>query len=202
LSKRILVWEGLEGWRAEIAQVELTPGGIRASGTQLGVDPLPYRLDYRLEAPEEFVTRRLQVECAGEGWWRGLTLAHDGSGSWTCEAEAEGDVDLPAPGADAGALSGALDCDLGFSPLTNLMPIRRHRLHEDEGERDFLMAWVSVPDLAVHSSAQRYRHLRRGEDGATVRFVDKGLFEGFVADLELDSDGFVSVYPELARRVS
>jgi uncharacterized protein len=161
-----------------------------------------YRLDYRLEAPDGFITRRLELECAGEGWWRGLTLAHDGGGSWSCEAEAEGDVDLLAPGGHAESLSGALDCDLGFSPLTNTMPIRRHGLHEGNGAHDFLMAWVSVPDLAVHAYAQRYEHLRRDDEGAVVRFLDRGLFDGFVADLELDADGFVAIYPELARRVS
>lgn len=46
-----------------------------------------------------------------------------------------------------GAVRGALDCDLGRSPLTNLMPARRHHLHEHPGAAQFLMAWVSVPDL-------------------------------------------------------
>jgi hypothetical protein len=43
--------------------------------------------------------------------------------------------------------------------------------------------------------------VRRQEDGALVRFVDLGLFEGFTAELELDTDGFARVYPGLARRV-
>jgi uncharacterized protein len=175
---------------------------MRATGTQGGVDPTAYRLDYKLEAPDGFVTRLLEVECAGEGWWRCLTLAHDGQGGWSCEAEAEGDPGLPVPGGDPETLAGALDCDLGFSPLTNTMPIRRHSLHERDGSHDFLMAWVSVPDLAVHADAQRYEARRQGLDGAVVRFLDKGLLEGFVADLEVDRDGFVSLYPELARRVS
>jgi uncharacterized protein len=192
----------LDDWRAEVAAVELAPEGIRASGTQLGVDPITYRLDYRLEAPQDFITRRLEVECTGEGWWRCLTLSHGGDGGWTCDAEAEGEVDLPRPGGDADGLAGALDCDLGFSPLTNTMPIRRHGLLEREGGEDFVMAWVSVPDLAVHAYRQRYEHLRRDDDGAVVRFHDKGLSEGFTADLELDADGFVWVYPELARRVN
>ena len=192
----------MDSWRAEIAAVELTPGGIRASGSQLGVDPLTYRLDYRLEAPRDFITGRLEVECTGEGWWRALTLARNGGGAWSCEAEAEGEVDLPDPGGAGEGLTDALDCDLGFSPLTNTMPIRRHGLHQRVGARDFLMAWVSVPDLAVHPYEQRYEHVHSGADGAVVRFLDKGLSGGFVADLELDADGFVSQYPELARRVS
>lgn len=202
MTQRLLLWSGLDAWRAEVARVELLPGGLRAGGTQLGIEPLAYRLEYRLEAPDDFVTRRLELECAGEGWWRCVTLEHDGAGAWSCDAEDEGEVDLASAGGEAFALGDALDCDLGFSPLTNTMPIRRHRLHEREGAADFLMAWVSVPDLGLHPYRQRYESRRNDRDGSLVRFVDKGLSEGFVADLELDADGFVGVYPGLARRVS
>ena len=195
--RRLVVWEGIGEWRAEAAEVELDEAGICATGTQLGVDPLPYRLDYTLEAREEFVTSRLQVEAIGEGWSRRLHLMHDGAGRWTCDADGDGDVDLPPPGGDPAALEGALDCDLGFSPLTNLMPVRRHGLLEQEGARDFLMAWVAVPALRVIPYAQRYEHVRPG----VVRFVDRGLSAGFEAELEYDEDGLVRVYPELARRV-
>jgi hypothetical protein len=198
--ERFVLWRGLDGWRTEAAHVELAGDRVRASGTQLGVEPLPYRLDYELETFERFVTASLLVRASGEGWARSLELRHDGEGAWSCELKAEGEVELPPAGGEMDALAGALDCDLAFSPLTNLMPVRRHALHE-RGERDFLMAWVSVPDLAVSPSPQRYEHVRTGPNGSTVRFVDRGLFAGFVSELELDADGLVVVYPELARRV-
>jgi uncharacterized protein len=198
--ERFVLWRGLDSWRTEAAHVELAGARVRASGTQLGVEPLPYRLDYELETFERFVTASLLVRASGEGWARSLELRHDGEGAWSCELKAEGEVELPPAGGEMDALAGALDCDLAFSPLTNLMPVRRHALHE-RGERDFLMAWVSVPDLAVSPSPQRYEHVRTGPNGSTVRFVDRGLFAGFVSELELDADGLVVVYPELARRV-
>jgi hypothetical protein len=34
-----------------------------------------------------------------------------------------------------------------------------------------------------------------------VRYVDRGLFDGFTAELELDRDGLVVHYPGLAERV-
>jgi hypothetical protein len=195
--RRLVVWEGIDDWRAEVAEVELTDDGVCATGTQLGVDPMPYRLDYTLEAREQFITTRLQVEVTGEGWSRRLHLMHDGAGRWTCDAGADGKVDLPPPGGDARALAGALDCDLGLSPLTNLMPVRRHRLNELAGACDLVMAWVFVPALEVVPYGQRYEHVRRD----VVRFVDRGLSPGFEAELELDADGLVRLYPELARRV-
>ena len=96
-------------------------------------------------------------------------------------------------------MRGAIDCDLGLCPLTNTMPVRRHGL-DQAGERDFLMAWVSVPDLGLHPSEQRYEHVRRHDHGAIVRYV--GRHRDFVGELEFDADGLVHHYPELARRIA
>jgi uncharacterized protein len=202
-APRLLIWRGLDEWRTEAAEIHLTEDGVGARGTQIGLDPLPYRLNYRLEAPERFVTRSLEVEVSGDGWRRELDLTHEGNGSWQCHAaeSGEAEVDLPAPGGDTAGLEDSLDCDLGLSPLTNFMPIRRHDLHRGPGEAEFVMAWVSVPDLALHSSAQRYEHVRMGAEGPVVRFTDEGMFKGFTSELELDQDGLVRVYPELAARV-
>jgi uncharacterized protein len=197
-----VIWRGVEGCRLEAAHVELRPDGLSATGTQIATDPVDYRLDYRLDASDGFVTRSLVVDAFGAGWSRRLDLRHDGHGAWTCEAYAEGAVDLPAPGGDGASLLGSLDCDLGLSPLTNAMPIRRSGLDRREGAQDFQMAWVSVPELAVQPSGQRYEHVRRSAAGSVVRYVDRGLFEGFQAELELDADGLVVRYPELAERVS
>ena len=200
--ERLLIWQGLEEWRAEAARVELDDGGVRATGTQIGADPLPYRLDYELDAAEGFVTRSLRVDAVGERWTRSLSLERDPGGEWTAEVGGDGAPELPAPGGDTAGLGEALDCDLGQSPLTNLMPVRRHALHHNPDQRDFVMAWVSVPDLSVRASHQRYEHLRRDGDGAVVRYssVEDGHVT-FTADLELDADGLVRVYPQLGRRV-
>jgi uncharacterized protein len=197
---RLVVWRGLDTWRAEVASIELLPRGARATGTQIGVEPVPYRLDYRLEAAgRDFVTESLEVQVTGEAWGRRLRLSHDGEGGWRCEAASEGFVDLPPAGGDVEVVEGALDCDLGLSPMTNLMPVRRHNLHREPGEVDFLMAWVSVPALSVHPSKQRYEHVRKDDRGSVVRYV--GEHRDYVGELELDQDGLVVVYPELACRV-
>jgi uncharacterized protein len=173
-----LAWDGDPEWRQEVCELQLRDDGLAATGAQVGAEPTPYRAVYELEARRGWVTRRLRVEVAGVG---SLDLRHDGKGTW-------------AGVENAAELEGVLDCDLAFSPLTNLMPVRRHRLHEQPGAVDFWMAWVSLPDLRVHRSEQRYEHLAPGR----VRFSS----DGFVADLELDSDGLVLVYPGLARRAS
>src|SRR4051812_16554170 len=182
-----VTWRGLDDWRAESALIELSADGLTATGTQLGSDPEPYRLDYRLDASDGHITRSIELVAVGQGWRRELALRHDGHGGWTVDGNG-----------NAAELEGALDCDLGYSPLTNSMPIRRSGLDRRSGAQDFVMAWIAVPELRVIASAQRYEHVRP----RVVRYVDRGTFDGFSAELDLDADGLVMRYPELAERVS
>jgi hypothetical protein len=145
-----------------------------------------YVLSWRLETACDWVTRELAVRVDGHGWSRELRLERNPAGRWS------------APG-----LEGSLDCDLGLCPATNTMPIRRHGLHRAQppGQVDveLVMAWVSVPDLTVSASRQRYRSGGPGSGrNALVRFDS----EGFTATIEVDPDGFVVDYPAIGRRLA
>jgi uncharacterized protein len=198
---RFVIWRGTDAWRSEAVAVELTDSGVRAKGTQLGLDPVPYRVDYELDAMDDWITRRLRLRAEGEGWKRELDLEHAGSGRWDIRGGHEGaDVGLGEPTGDPSVLTDALDCDLAFSPLTNLMPVRR-RLPPGAEAFDLICAWVLVPELSVIAYPQRYEPVAELGDGERlVRFVDRGPGEGFVADLRLDGDGLVLSYPDLAVR--
>jgi hypothetical protein len=191
-----LVWRGLDAWRAEYANAALVTDRLLARGVQMGVEPLPYRLQYALDTTPGFATARLSVDADGvdangRRWSRRLDLRRDDDGRWELSADGRGAVDLPPPGGDPEAFAEALDCDLGFSPLTNTMPI----LRLDAEPREHVMAWVSVPDLGVHRSEQRYEPI----DERRVRYV--GRHRDFVGELELDEFGFVLRYEGLAERV-
>ena len=171
----LVLWRGLEEWLAEAAEVVLHDDRLEACGTQLGAEPYPYRVDYELRTGPRWVTERLRLRSGG----RSLDLRRSSDGDWTADGEARPDLEE------------ALDCDLQNSPLTNTMPILRR---PDEAA-DYTMAWVSLPDLGVHVSRQRYEPLGRGR----VRYVS--LDSDFTAELEYDEDGLVTMYPRLAQRV-
>src|SRR5690606_37184423 len=134
----MLTWQSPPGlpWQVDTALVDPEPGALQATGKQIGLEPLPYTLAWALETSEPWVTRRLTVWVQGEDWSRSLHLTHDGAGSWRYDVKLAGTVDLPDPGGDTTALTDALDCDLGRCPLTNTMPVLRHRLHTGPGTRD------------------------------------------------------------------
>lgn len=83
--------------------------------------------------------------------------------------------------------------DLGLSPLFNSLPIWRDRVLENGEARDYVMRFVSVPELGVTESEQRYEPL--GSRRLRYRSGD------FAAELEFDDDGIVLFYEGLAERV-
>jgi hypothetical protein len=83
--------------------------------------------------------------------------------------------------------------DLGLSPLFNSLPVWRDGLLEDGQSRDYVMRFVSVPDLEVLESRQRYEPL----GGRRLRFSSGD----FTAVLDFDDEGLVVRYEHLAERV-
>lgn len=229
MRQRAIAWDKEDPAGVEFAEVTLGAGAMFASGVAVGGDPRAYRLDYILETGPKFVTTRLQVSARGQGWRRTLDLRRDAMGAWTAATTAEGHppegLAPPGPTADEdpgtgptagtratagtaggptagriGWLDGALDCDLGLSPLTNSMPALRHGLMDGDGTAELLMAWVSVPDLSVHASPQRYTAVRDLRDGGRlIRF--ESLDSTFTAELAYDADGLVVDYPGIGRRL-
>jgi uncharacterized protein len=92
------------------------------------------------------------------------------------------------------ALDGLDFFDLGYSPLLNSLPVLRDGLLTGAPAQEYVMRWVSVPQLEVHASPQRYEPI----GNRTIRFSS----ESFVAKIEFDEDGLVSHYEDLAERVA
>jgi hypothetical protein len=97
---------------------------------------------------------------------------------------------LPPAVGDTAPVGGALDPDLGLSPLFNSMPVLRHGPHGGGSADDFLMVWISVPDLSIHASPQRYTFAERlAYSNKLVRFESVGEDDDFVAQCRLRSQG-------------
>jgi len=201
--RRAVAWVKDDPFGVEFAELAIRGDSLTAKGVAIGSAPLPYRLDYELDTGAAFATSRLRVTSRGEGWRRELDLRRDdgdGDGDgWSIAAKEEGEVDLPPAGGDTTCLADALDCDVGLSPVTNMMPILRHGLLESGGPIELMMAWVGVPALAVQADQQRYRHLRSSDDRHVVRF--EATDGSFAADITFDADAVVIDYPSIARRL-
>ena len=104
----------------------------------------------------------------------------DGAGHWTLN------------GAPLPLVEGGLDIDLGFTPATNLLPIRRMNLAV--GERaNVRTAWVRFPELRVEALEQSYQC----EEARVFRYDALVDGEKFQARLDTDEFGRVLLYEGL-----
>lgn len=168
----------------EICTVQRTATGWRLSGDVVTErDGHGLRIRYAIEADAGWHTRAASVridEDAANHPARHISLASDGLGHWTLDG-------VPFPDASA-----AVDVDLGWTPATNTLPIRRLGLEPGESS-NVRVVWVRFPELDVVVADQEYERL------ATDRY--RYASGDFVADLIVDDHGLVTQYESLWRRV-
>ena len=88
------------------------------------------------------------------------------------------------------ALAGCVDLDLGFTPATNTLSIRRLML-EVGGAAEVTTAWLDFPNAGVQPLPQVYR--RTGE-----RVYDYAApTHGFTSTLQVNEHGLITRYPPL-----
>jgi hypothetical protein len=109
-----------------------------------------------------------------------LNLARDPAGEWTVD------------GARAATLSGCHDVDLGFSPATNLLPIRRLGLSVG-ASAPVRAAWVRFPEITTEVLEQVYTRV------APERYLYESAGGVFRRELTVDALGFVLLYPDFWR---
>ena len=151
-----ILWHNRDGLGAERCVLTETPDGHQLAGVVLlAFDSLPARVEYRVELDANWLTRRVEVRQEQPSACDTLTLTADGAGAWWRD-------DAPLP-----QVAGCLDIDLGVSPSTNTLPIRRLQLQP--GQRAQVAAtWVRFPTLAVERLGQSYERLDTGAT-ATAR---------------------------------
>lgn len=200
VAKRAVAWVKDDPFGVEFAEIAFAPHRLSATGVAIGTAPVPYRLDYTLETAPGFVASRLRASSRGEGWRRTLDLRRDAAGAWSVAGEEEGHIDLPSAGGDPTTLTGVLDCDLGLSPVTNIVPVLRHDLLAGGGPIELIVAWVSVPDLSVQADGQRYTFVRADQDRRVIRY--EATDGTFAAEITVDAEGIALDYPGIARRLT
>lgn len=134
----------------------------------------PAALDYVVRCDKGWVTTSADISGLLGGETVGWHISRDTRGDWHMNDEI-------CPG-----LSDCQDIDLGFSPATNLLPLRR--LDPAPGmDTHVSAAWFHWPSARLERLDQTYTR----REPRTVSYRS----DGFAADLTVDDSGFVTHYP-------
>ena len=164
--------------RHDACRLRQIDAGWRLEGTAVFAhEGAPACLAYAVGCDREWRTHEGEVH----GWVGGRVMNHrvkrTPDGVWKLNGEV------------ARGLDGCVDLDLGFTPATNLLQLRRVALPVGEAA-DIPVAWLDIPGGLTRLD-QRYE--RRSVEGywyEAPRFGYSGL-------LQVSAAGFVEKYPEL-----
>jgi uncharacterized protein len=176
-----ILWRRLDMPGHDAATIKPIADGWRIAGVAIVVESArPCLIEYDVVCDARWVTRH----CLLRGFVGAVPIALDVrravSGAWTVD------------GADAPGLEGCMDVDLGFTPSTNLLPIRRLELAVGQWAV-VRAAWIRFPEFTTEVLDQVY----------TRRAADRYLYESgdgaFRRELTSDPFGCVVDYPGLWR---
>ena len=137
-------WRRLDVSGREEARVERTITGWRLTGElDVAEEGVAARLRYVIDCDPAWRTRSALIEGEANGSPIRFALAADGTGNWTLDGS-------PVP-----EITGAMDVDLGFTPMTNTLPIRRLALAVGESA-PVRSAWLRFPELRLEPLEQTY----------------------------------------------
>lgn len=176
-----ILWRRLDLPGHDAAALTRTPDGWHLSGVAvLARTNRPCRLEYEIDCDSHWLTRRCTLAGYVGAATVTLDVARDSAGSWI------------VGGAPAAGLKGCDDIDFGFTPATNLLPIRRLELSVG-AKAAVRAAWVRFPELTLEVLDQVYARL------ADDRYLYESAGGSFRRELRVDDVGFVLDYPDFWR---
>ncbi len=175
-SLRTVLWRNEAFHMYEFCALKDTGQTLQFEGVVVTVEEeKPVRIAYLLIGDRQGLTQSVEVNVVGGQRDRHLQLIADERRSWFWNGR-----ELPE-------CQGFADVDLGFSPATNTLPIRRLNLQSGESQ-NLTVTWVRFPQFDVVPFPQRYTRL----DGN--RYLYESLIGDFKAELTVDDLGIVIRY--------
>ncbi len=183
----VVRWQDWQGYGLEHCVYREETEGLFLEGVVAGTRHGTYGGHYLVRTDALFRTREVRLEYVSGPR---LHIESDDQGNWTDIITGK-----PLP-----TLNDCFDVDIGITPATNTLPIKRLNLSAQESQ-DITVAYIPLPDqiegeFLPQRAEQRYTCLVPHH-----RYRYDGLFRAFSAELEIDESGLVLDYPDTFRRV-
>jgi hypothetical protein len=178
MKEQSILWRRVDTPGHESACIYGDDNGWYLDGSAVFVyDKKPCRLEYLIECDVEWKTTFATID----GWVGEDVVAY--------EIEVSEDRKWTLKDNKIGAVEGCIDIDLNFSPITNLLPLRRLDLSIGESKR-VKAAWLRFPSFELEPLEQTYTVL----DESMIRYESRN--GEFVRELKVNEDGLVLSYPD------
>jgi hypothetical protein len=177
MNSLTILWKRLDVEGHDCCRVAQTTDGWAVDGKAVFLEGgVPVALDYRFSCDLRWHARRADVS----GWIGGeeirLSIDRASSGAWRLNGT-EHDVE-----------SALLDIDLGFTPATNILPIRRLQL-EAGMQAEAPAVYLAFPELKLEKLEQTYRRIDE------ARYAYRA--PSYEDVLDVSPEGLVLSYPRL-----
>ncbi len=175
-SERGVLWRSLVDGSLDRCSLRISPEGPQLRGEVVTlVDGDPIRIAYLVVCDPSWETRAVEVTWHEGARVRELSLEVDTEKRWWQE------------GLELESVRGCTDVDLGITPATNTLPIRRLALEEGQAAQ-VTAAWVLFPELKVEPLPQTYTRL------ADELYHYESNLGSFTAEIRVDEWGLVTWY--------
>ena len=177
--EQTILWRRIDTPGHDACALSASADGWRLAGTAVfSSEGEPCRLCYVVDCDASWLTRSAKVT----GWVGraavNLAVEAVSGGRWLFN------------GAEQAGLDGLVDVDLGFTPSTNLIQLRRLNLRVGHGA-DAPTVYLNFPELTLGRLEHRYHRIAPG------RYDYQAPTFGYAGVLEVTEAGFVTEYPGL-----
>jgi len=174
-----LLWRRLDSPGHDICWLQQSTTGWQVSGTAIFLfDQMPCCLTYEVRVNTSWQTYAAKVSGYVGKSAVVLAIALTPAKLWSLN------------GIETEEVTGCIDLDLGFTPATNLIAIRRLALNVGE-QASAPAAWLDFPDCKLKQLEQHYHRISNYEYAYTAPDV------GYAATLEVNHYGAIVRYPDL-----
>ncbi len=177
-----VVWSRIEGNGLEYCEINTNPVTTLKGQVITQLDSKSISVSYTVQCGDEGAAQSVDLICRSEGLESSLSLSRTIDDRWFCN------------GKEVSQFVGLKDIDLGITPSTNTLPIRRLNLSPGES-KELTAVWLRFPDLSLAPLAQRYTCI----DSKT--YLYQSVKSGYKAEINVDSDGIVVTYQHEWKRV-
>jgi hypothetical protein len=179
MAEAYILWRRLDTPGHDACRLERSADGWQLDGAAVfREEGLPVQLHYHITCDPAWRTQQGQVH----GWLGGqsvkFAVVRAARGEWTLNG-------VPVSG-----LKGCIDLDLGFTPATNLLQLRRVTLAVGQAA-DVPVAWLDVEAGTLTVLPQRY------ERRSVTTYWYESPSANYADLLEVDETGFIRRYPGL-----